>query len=175
MTFVFFSDSDFTYFDYLFLSVLLKMSSFHSLFVAESYYIFFICSPLQKYFLASLVGYCKFTLGWCAFCKSCFLLRHSSWGSAGFLCRSLFITSRQFHPFSPVTFTIPCHRHHYRIPFQTRILWRFFTTAFHSAAKSRFLEGVTSMSIIIHKVYNFSWTLLKKQYELNYFRNFLDC
>ena len=106
MTFVFFSDSDFTYFDYLFLSVLLKMSSFHSLFVAESYYIFFIRSPLQKYFLASLVGYCKSTLGWHAFCKSCFLLRHSSWGSAGFLCRSLFITSRQFHPFSPVTFTI---------------------------------------------------------------------
>lgn len=69
----------------------------------------------------------------------------------------------------------PCHRHHYRIPFRTHILWRFFMAAFHSAAKSRFLEGVTSMSVIIHKVYNFSWTLLKKQYELNYFRNFLDC
>ena len=140
-------------------------------FVTESYYmchIFFIHSPLQKYSVC---------LRWsdivnshsaaCAFSKSCFLLKHSSVWS----CRIFTHTSLQW----PSPF--PRHRHRHRTPLRTFILCRVFMTAFHGGAKPCFLEAVTCVSVIIHKAYNFSWTLFfKKQYELNYFRNFLlDC
>ena len=116
-------------------------------------HIFFIHSPLQKYSVClRWLDIVNSHLAACAFSKSCFLLKHSSVWS----CRIFMYTSLQW--LSP----FPCHRHHHRIPLQTFILCRFFMTAFHSGAKSCFLEGVTCMSVIIHKVYNFSWTLFLK-------------
>ena len=117
------------------------------------YHIFFIHSPLQKYSVClRWLDIVNSHLAACAFSKSCFLLKHSSVWS----CRIFMYTSLQW--LSP----FPCHRHHHRIPLRTFILCRFFMTAFHSGAKSCFLEGVTCMSVIIHKVYNFSWTLFLK-------------
>ena len=98
----------------------------------------------------------------CALCKSCFLPKHSSVWFCGICMSVYFYHMKGFHTSLQGPSPFPCHRHHYRILFWTLILWRFFTTAFRSGAKSCFVEGVTCMSVIIHQVYNFSWTLFLK-------------
>lgn len=95
------------------LSVFLKISSFQSFFAAESYYIFFIHSPLQKY-CACLLGCLLQIHTWLhvPFASLASSPNTLQCGSVGFLCRSIFITwrgsillSRDLHHFR-VTDTI---------------------------------------------------------------------
>lgn len=145
------------------LFVFLKISSFQSFFAAESYYIFLLHSPLQKY-CACLLGCLLQIHTWLhvPFASLASSPNTLQCGSMGFFMSVYFYHVKGFHTSLQGPSPFPCHRHHYRILFWTLILWRFFTTAFRSGAKSCFVEGVTCMSVVIHKVYNFSWTLFLK-------------